>query len=81
MCELRLNPEDIEAIADAIIRKIFDRKRDEITMNEICKMLNISKDTIRRKYKYGLIPKPVFKRGENYFSKCDIDSAIKKGIL
>ncbi len=77
----RLHPDDIEAIADSIISKIFERERDEITMNEICKKLHISKDTLRRKYRYGLIPKPVFKRGENYFNRSDIDTAIRKGIL
>jgi excisionase family DNA binding protein len=81
MDEFRLHPKDIEAIAEAILCKLFDRNRDEITMNEICKMLNISKDTVRRKYKYGLIPRPAFKRGENYFLRSDIDRAIKKGVL
>jgi hypothetical protein len=85
---LNLTPQEeyfIEAIAvrtsEMILRNLYERRRNEISVEEICKEFNICRETIRRRIKAGLLPQPQLKRGKNWFPRQVIEAADIKGIL
>ena len=78
-----------ETLADVISRRtveilfknLYERRRDEISTEEICREFNISRETLRRRIKAGLLPLPQKKRGKNWFPRHVIEIADIKSIL
>lgn len=56
---LQLTPEQIDALADVVARKLgvsAEKSKDALTVGEAAKRLGVSKLTIYRRTKSGLIP-------------------------
>lgn len=75
----------IEAISDRtaekILQSLFERKRDEMTLEEIRKEFGVSRETIRRRVKDRILSPPVRKRGKNTYSRNEIESLNLCGRL
>lgn len=75
----------IDAIArrttEMILSNLFERHRDEVSTGEICREYGISRETIRRRIRAGIIPQPTRKRGKNWYSRRSIESCDIKGVL
>ena len=67
--------------AELILKNLFERHRNEISIDGICKEFHVSRETIRRRIRAGLLPSPQLKRGKNWFPRHVIETADIKGIL
>lgn len=80
-----LSEKDIAAIAEKtakiVLETMFNRSRDEMCTEDICNEFGISKETIRRRVKAGLLQKPTWKRGRKIFRRSDILKADLRGTL
>jgi predicted DNA-binding transcriptional regulator AlpA len=68
-------------IADLVLDGLFKRSRDEMTVDDVCREFGISRQTIRRRIKTGLLPKPVRKCGKFRFVRSTIVKADLDGLL
>ena len=66
---------------ELILQNLYKRCRDEMSVNDVCREFGISRETIRRRIKAGLIPRPDRKRGRNVFSRTSIENAEFRGLL
>ena len=68
-----MTDEDIKKIAKATaieLAKILSRRnRDEISLVDVCTEFGISRQTVYRRVKYGLIPEPRKKGNKNFFNR------------
>jgi predicted DNA-binding transcriptional regulator AlpA len=67
--------------ADLIIQVLMSRQRNEISVREICEEYGISRQTVWRRQKNGMLPSPNRKRGKNIYSRSAIVNADLNGRL
>ena len=67
--------------AELIMQKLFQRCRDEMSVHDICQEFNISRETLRRRIKSGVLSKPRRSRGRNWFSRYEVENADVRGYL
>ncbi len=70
-----------KAIAEEVAKILYKHHRDEISLRDICTEYNISKQTIYRRIKCGVLPEPRKKGNKNFFNRTDIERADIKGLL
>jgi response regulator of citrate/malate metabolism len=66
---------------ELIIKNLYKRQRDEISTVDICQEYNISRETLRRRIKSGILPTPQKKRNKNFYSRSTIELADLRGVL
>lgn len=81
----RINGDSVERIAQRtaqlILNGMFSRKRDEITMDEVCREFGLSKQTLRRRVKNNLLSTPIRRNGKNCWPRSDIIKAHLRDII
>lgn len=70
-----------ERTAEKILTALFSRSRNEMTIEDICREFGISRQTVRRRIRHGLLPKPQRRRGKYRFSRSDVIKADIEGRL
>lgn len=68
-------------VTEVLLKNLYERSRDEVTVKDICNEFLISRETLRRRAKAGLLPIPRKRAGKNYYSRHTIELANIKGIL
>lgn len=80
-----ISDDTIEKIAvrvtEVLLQNLFERQRDEISIRQICNEFNISRETVRRRIKTGILPYPNKRGGKNWFSRSVIENVNIKGLL
>jgi len=80
---MELSEELIERIAERVadktaskvLRVLNNKQRDEISTSDIVREYGVSKTTIRRRRKAGVLPTPVIKHNQQYYPRSAVERA------
>lgn len=64
-----------EKTASKVLRVLNNKQRDEISTSDIVREYGVSKTTIRRRRKAGVLPTPVVRHNQQYYPRSAVERA------